>query len=111
MELRSGIVVALAWATVFVVMNLIYRMLRGITGMGFGDVLITLAAAGVPAVVSADALVGFTGIVAAMLLALLWHLPRLLGGAIGKRDAFALGPFLAVGWLCSWTVLRFVGPI
>lgn len=108
-DLRAGVVVAVAWAVVFVAMNAMYRLVRGITGMGFGDVLITLATAGVPSVVGGDPLIGFAGVVAAMFVALLWHVPKLLGGSIGKRDAFALGPFLFVGWFVSWGVMRAVG--
>jgi prepilin signal peptidase PulO-like enzyme (type II secretory pathway) len=51
-------------------------------------------------------MVGFGGILAAMILALLWQMPKLLQKKIGKRDAFALGPFLACGWIASWLVLH-----
>lgn len=109
LSLRVGVFVALAWSGCFVLVNLIYKVLRGITGMGFGDVLITLVAAGVPVVLSGEPLVGFTGIVAAMVLALLWQLPKLVLKRIGGRDAFALGPFLGSGWIVSWVVLRALG--
>jgi prepilin signal peptidase PulO-like enzyme (type II secretory pathway) len=104
--LYGGILVALAWGGCFVLMNAMYKLIRGQTGLGFGDVLITLAAGGVPAVVSGEPMVGFGGILAAMILALLWQMPKLLQKKIGKRDAFALGPFLACGWIASWLVLH-----
>ena len=107
--LVGGAVVALAWSTSFVVINLIYKLLRGITGMGFGDVLITLAAGGVPGVIARQPLLGFGGIVTAMMLALLWNIPNLISKKLGGRDAFALGPFLFTGWMAAWVLGRFVG--
>jgi prepilin signal peptidase PulO-like enzyme (type II secretory pathway) len=109
--LYGGILVAVAWGGCFMLMNAMYKLLRGQIGLGFGDVLITLAAGGVPAVVSGEPMVGFGGILAAMILALLWQTPKLLRKEIGKRDAFALGPFLAVGWIASWAALHLLGGV
>ena len=109
--LYGGILVAVAWGGCFMLMNAMYKLLRGQIGLGFGDVLITLAAGGVPAVVSGEPMVGFGGILAAMILALLWQTPKLLRKEIGKRDAFALGPFLAVGWIASWSALHLLGGV
>lgn len=108
-SLVGGAVVALAWSTSFVVINLIYKLLRGITGMGFGDVLITLAAGGVPGVVARQPLLGFGGIVTAMVLALVWNIPSLVTKKLGGRDAFALGPFLFTGWMAAWVFGRLIG--
>lgn len=109
--LYGGVLVAVAWGGCFLLMNAMYKLIRGQIGLGFGDVLITLAAGGVPAVVSGEPMVGFGGILAAMILALMWQTPKLLRKEIGKRDAFALGPFLAVGWLASWTILHSLGGV
>jgi prepilin signal peptidase PulO-like enzyme (type II secretory pathway) len=107
--LLGGVVVAVAWSASFVVINLVYKLLRGITGMGFGDVLITLAAGGVPGVISRQPLLGFGGIVVAMILALGWNIPKLLSKKLGGRDAFALGPFLFTGWMAAWVFGRLIG--
>jgi prepilin signal peptidase PulO-like enzyme (type II secretory pathway) len=109
--LYGGVLVAIAWGGCFVLMNAMYKLIRGQTGLGFGDVLITLAAGGVPAVVSGEPMVGFGGILAAMILAMLWQTPKLVRKEIGKRDAFALGPFLACGWIASWFVLHLLGGV
>lgn len=102
---RGALLVAVAWAVVFELTNLAYRLVRKQFGMGFGDTVIVLVSAGVPGVLAGDPLVAFASPFAAVLLALVWHIPSLVGRRIGARTAFALGPFLFAGALVGWAVL------
>lgn len=109
--LKAGIVVAVVWAVGLELTNLTYRLIRGANGLGFGDTMIVVVSAGVPGVVSGEPLVAFASPFAAAVLALLWQLPAAVTGKIGRRHAFALGPFLCAGWLAGWIVLSMMGVV
>lgn len=109
--LKAGIVVAAVWAVGLELTNLTYRLIRGANGLGFGDTLIVIVSAGVPGVVSGEPIVAFASPFAAAVLALLWQLPAVVAGKVGRRHAFALGPFLCAGWAAGWIALMFAGAV
>ncbi len=86
------------WWGLFEAMNLAYKLLRGVDGMGGGDGMIAFPATFVAVAVTGSIQVALWAVLAGIALALLCSLPLVVAGRRGGRDAFALGPFLASGW-------------
>lgn len=107
--LAVGAVAAVAWAVGFELLNLAYKLLRGTYGQGMGDTFIVLTCTGVPGAISGDLMVGVTSVLAGSVLAVAVSIPKMVRGERGMRTAFALGPFLAVGWAAAWVVLHLAG--
>jgi prepilin signal peptidase PulO-like enzyme (type II secretory pathway) len=97
------------WVVALETVNFIYKVLRIMDGLGFGDAVIIAATAGVPSAVIGDFMVGFFGVVCGFIIAGLVQIPVAVYKKEGARTAFALGPYLCVGWLVSWVVLNQVG--
>lgn len=86
--------------------NLLFRLVRGIDGQGFGDTLLIFATVGVPPVLAADYRVGFWSVFAGLVVGGLgWFAARLVG-RLDRNEPFAFGPWLSVGWVvaCCWLV-------
>lgn len=86
-----------------------YRAVRGVSGLGSGDTMILVGTAGVPGALTGSIAVGFWAFLAALVLAVAVELPRTIRAGSGVdaadedagRQPFALGPFLAVGWIVA----------
>jgi prepilin signal peptidase PulO-like enzyme (type II secretory pathway) len=104
-----GLGSVVVWGVVFELINAAYKRIRHQDGLGFGDTLIIVVCAGVPAAVSGSWIVGAYSVFGAFLLAILWSLPAMLRGTRGRKDPFALGPFLAAGWVFAWGIASWVG--
>lgn len=108
-DLLMGLCVVVVWVIALETVNFIYKILRKTDGLGFGDAVIIAATAGVPSAVTGDFMVGFFGVVCGFIIAGLVQIPMAVYKKEGARAAFALGPYLCVGWLASWIVLNQVG--
>ena len=108
-DLLMGLCVVVVWVVALETVNFIYKVLRKMDGLGFGDAVIIAATAGVPSAVIGDFMVGFFGVVCGFIIAGLVQIPVAVYKKEGARTAFALGPYLCVGWLVSWVVLNQVG--
>lgn len=97
------------WAFVFFIGNLYYRITAGIDGIGGGDIWIIAVTTGVPTVLAGTPLLAVWSVLAAMLLALLATLPGFITGTRDRRAPFALGPYLAVGWIVAWPAAQLGG--
>jgi prepilin signal peptidase PulO-like enzyme (type II secretory pathway) len=106
-DLLMGLAVVVVWVVSLEVINLIYKLMRNTDGVGFGDAVIIAATAGVPTAVSGDFMVGFFGVVCGFVIAGLVQIPLAVARGNGARTAFALGPYLCVGWIASWYVLDY----
>lgn len=104
-----GVGVALGWGVVFELTNAAYKLVRGVDGLGFGDAMIGLVCVGVPTAVSGSLTVGIYSVIAAMFVALLVQVPLMVIRGGGRQMAFALGPYLAVGWVVAWFAARAIG--
>ena len=93
------------WWALFEGLNLVYKTFRGMDGVGGGDGMIALPATFVAVAVSGSTQVALWGVLAGLALAVSCSLALIAFRKQGRRDAFALGPFLAAGWqiaLCLW---------
>lgn len=106
-RLLAGVVTAAITAAVFEILNVLYKLVRGRSGQGFGDTLIVLASVGVPAALTGSWVMGYVSVMAALVIAIVWFaLSR-----VGKHDTttpFAFGPFLALGPIASVVFLGVV---
>jgi prepilin signal peptidase PulO-like enzyme (type II secretory pathway) len=100
---------ALSWGIALQLINFIYLLIRKQDGMGFGDIIIITMTAGVPSALAGDAAVGFIGVVASFVLAVVFQLPLAIKRNSGGRTAFALGPYLCSGWIVAWVGLNYAG--
>jgi hypothetical protein len=97
-----GVVVALGcglvWWVSFEAMNLGYRIVRGVDGVGGGDGMIVFMTVAVAVGATGSATIGMWAVLLSLAAALLSSAPAVVRKERGGRDAFALGPFLACGW-------------
>lgn len=97
-----GVLVALGcglvWWVSFEAMNLGYRIVRGIDGVGGGDGMIVFVTVSVAVGGTGSATIGMWAVLLSLLAALMSSAPAVVRNERGGRDAFALGPFLACGW-------------
>jgi prepilin signal peptidase PulO-like enzyme (type II secretory pathway) len=105
----GGVAAVVGWGVVLEAANLVYRALRGVDGIGFGDAMIGVVTVGVPTAFTGSWVVGVYSVVAGMTLAVLVSIPLMAVGKRGRQEAFAFGPYLAVGWLAAWAVAGTVG--
>lgn len=104
----AGILVVLGTAGLFEGANLIYRAVRGFSGMGFGDTLILIVTAGVPTVITGSWIVGGYSVIGGLLCGVVGWAATWVRGIAGwgprvtRTTPFAFGPYLEVGWLLSW---------
>jgi prepilin signal peptidase PulO-like enzyme (type II secretory pathway) len=102
-------VVTVGWVVIFEIINAAYKLLRHIDGIGFGDALLLPVCIGVPTAVSGSVWVGGYAVIAAFALAGVVTLPLVMLKRRSRTDPFALGPFLAVGWVASWATAAAMG--
>jgi prepilin signal peptidase PulO-like enzyme (type II secretory pathway) len=105
---KGAVLVALV-AVTFELINAAYKRLRGHDGLGFGDALILIVCGGIPTALSGSWWVGFYSVVAAFALAGVVSVPLMLLGKRDRTTPFALGPYLAVGWVASWAAAKMLG--
>nr|AXF48696.1 tRNA nucleotidyltransferase [Paenarthrobacter ureafaciens] len=86
--------------------NLLFRLVRGMDGQGFGDTLLIIATVGVPPVLASDYRVGFWSVFAGLVIGGLGWFAARLAGRVHRKEPFAFGPWLSVGWVvaCCWLV-------
>ena len=94
----AGVAICVGGAIVFVGSNLVYFLIRGVNGMGFGDTLILFATAGVPTALSGSWQLGYMSIIGSMLLGIIGWLLLRAAGRVTRESRFAFGPYLAIGW-------------
>jgi prepilin signal peptidase PulO-like enzyme (type II secretory pathway) len=93
------------WWASLELMNVAYRVLRKTDGLGGGDGMIAFSTVGVTYVVTGSAYAALWAVLAGLLAAMVVSIPMMLLRRRGMRSAFALGPFLALGWqlaLVAW---------
>lgn len=100
-RLISGVVAAGFTVAVFEGSNLLYRLVRGMHGLGGGDSLLALATVGVPAAVTGNWMMGYFIIMASLLLAVGGWMVRRVRSGEGRQVPFAFGPYLATGWIAA----------
>lgn len=105
----AGVAVVVGIAAVFEGANLVYRLLRGGDGMGFGDTMIVVATAGVPAALSGSWQLGLYGVWAGMVVGIVGWVVGAARGRLHRDTPFAFGPYLACGWILAWAVLVGLG--
>ncbi len=86
------------WWGLFEGINLLYKLWRGIDGIGGGDGQIAFSVVFVSVALTGSLGVALWSVMAGMVVSLLASIPLMLMKRRGRRDAFALGPFLACGW-------------
>ena len=84
----------------------VFARLRGIEGLGGGDLLIVIATTGIPVAVTGSVMLAAQSMTATGILAALFVLGRSVLTRRSSREAFALGPFLAAGWMAALPVLK-----
>jgi len=104
-RLIPGIIIALGGAIVFELANLGYRIVRGTDGMGGGDTLILLATAGVPAALFGSWTVGYYAALGSLILGVIGWISLFIAGKVQRHSPFAFGPYLALGWLITCTLM------
>lgn len=98
-NMAIGAVTAGGWFAGLWMVNVIFKRLRGIQGIGSGDPMVIALATGVPTAVFPTVTMGMYSVVAGMGLAAALNITKLRRrDDNGHSQAFALGPFLAVGW-------------
>lgn len=100
----AGLAICAGGAIVFVGANLVYLLVRGVNGMGFGDTLILFATAGVPAALTGSWQLGYMAIIGSMLLGIVGWLLLRIAGRVTRESRFAFGPYLAIGWAIAAAV-------
>lgn len=88
--------------------NRIYKTLRGMDGMGFGDTLIIIGTVGVPVSILGDWVMGYKIIMYSFIFGIIGSLliRKILN--LKSGEPFAFGPFLAVGWIISLVLPSFI---
>lgn len=86
------------WWGLFEGINALYKLWRGIDGIGGGDGQIAFSAVFVSVSLTGSLGVALWSVMAGMVMSLLASIPLMVLKRRGRRDAFALGPFLASGW-------------
>jgi prepilin signal peptidase PulO-like enzyme (type II secretory pathway) len=97
----AGVAICAGGAIVFVGSNLVYFLVRGVNGMGFGDTLILFATAGVPTALTGSWQLGYMAIIGSMLIGIVGWLLLRLAGRVTRESRFAFGPYLAIGWAAA----------
>lgn len=96
-----GVVVVVVVIVLFEGINLLFRLLRGVDGQGFGDTLLYIATVGIPPALTGDWRLGYWSIVAAIVASAVgWGIARAAGKA-NRHTPFAFGPWLAAGWVLA----------
>lgn len=96
-RLIAGIVMAAVTAGLFEGLNFAYQKVRGTPGQGFGDTLIVLASVGVPSALTGSWMVGYAGVMGALVTAIAAFVVRKIRHQETTSQPFAFGPFLALG--------------
>lgn len=110
-HLLVGLAVVVVTALLFEGSNLAYRLVRGIPGMGFGDSMILLMTAGVPAALTGTWLLGSYAVIGGLVCGVGGWVVAFVRGRLGRgpvmgrRTPFAFGPYLELGWLVAWVAL------
>jgi prepilin signal peptidase PulO-like enzyme (type II secretory pathway) len=100
-----AVLIAVVAFAFFEAMNLIYKRVRQRHGMGFGDSVLLLVAIGVPAALTGSPRLGWYSLIVALLAAIAGRVGQLAAKRAEGGSPFALGPYLAMGWLLTWILL------
>lgn len=101
-----GLIVTAGWILTYKTIDIVLRIVRGVNGLGGGDLLIMISTTGVPVAVTGSLTLGIYAMLATGLLAIAFAIGRKVFTGRSHRDAFALGPFLSAGWLVAYPVLH-----
>lgn len=104
-RLLSGVGVIVVTALLFELGNRLHKLFRGHDGQGFGDTLILIATAGVPAALASSWTLGYYTIMAGMLLGVAGWVVGAARGRLTRSTPFAFGPYLSSGWVLAWAVV------
>lgn len=105
-NLIAGGLIVVVVAVALEAVGLLYRLVRGQFGMGFGDTVMLVATCGVPAAISGSWQVGLWALNAGMILALLVAAAKAVVGRFDRNQPFPFAPYLAVGWPVGWLAFR-----
>ena len=83
-----------------------YGKLRGIAGLGSGDVFLTAPLFGIPILLGADPQAALWGLLAGMVISIVVVGVAVIAGRRSKDTPFAFGPYLAVGWPFGWALFE-----
>lgn len=103
-RLIAGIVMVVLTAVLFEGSNLVFKLVRGMDGQGFGDTLIIVATVGAPAALTGDFRVGYWSVMGGLLAAMLGWFAGRVTGRVNRHTPFAFGPWLAAGWVIALVI-------
>jgi prepilin signal peptidase PulO-like enzyme (type II secretory pathway) len=110
-RLIPGVIIVVGIAVFLEVSNRVYKLVRGIDGMGFGDTIIILATSGVPSALVGSVALGFQAMLAGMIISIIVHLATMRKNGLDAQTPFAFGPYLAVGWPVAWALTLAAGAL
>jgi prepilin signal peptidase PulO-like enzyme (type II secretory pathway) len=107
-RLLAGVVIVLATAGMFEGLNFLFKLIRGVSGMGFGDTLILIVTGGVPAALTGSWSLGMYCVIGGLFTGIFAWLCTCVYGLTGqgvrvtRTTPFAFGPYLEIGWVLAW---------
>jgi hypothetical protein len=84
----------------------IYHRIRGVSGLGSGDLFLVVPLLAVPILLGAAPLAALWGLLAGMSIAVAVVGVAVATGARARDAAFAFGPYLATGWPFGWALFE-----
>lgn len=109
-RMLAGVIVTIAIGVFYEILNKVHRLIRKEDGQGMGDTIILLATVGVPGALTGNYALGIYSVLAASVAALIAWMVGFSRGQLTRSTPFAMGPFLATGWMLAWFIVT-VHPI
>jgi hypothetical protein len=107
-ELRTALTYSIGAVAGLWVFGAAYRKLRGVTGLGAGDLFLVGPLMAFPILLGATPAAAFTGLWVGMVAAVLVVGIGVVSGRRRRDAAFAFGPYLALGWPFGWALTVFL---
>jgi hypothetical protein len=102
--------VAAAWgfgsAAAMWLVGAVYHRIRGVSGLGSGDLFLVVPLLAIPILLGAAPLAALWGLLAGMSIAVAVVGVAVASGARARDAAFAFGPYLATGWPFGWALFE-----
>jgi hypothetical protein len=107
-ELRTALTYSVGAVAGLWIFGALYRKLRGVTGLGAGDLFLVGPLMAFPILLGATPAAAFTGLWVGMVAAVLVVGIGVASGRRRRDAAFAFGPYLALGWPFGWALTVFL---
>lgn len=95
----SPIIFAVVVAIILEFINWVFNKLRGVDGLGFGDIMILFPVTIIPSTAIGSWILGYNILMYSFLLGIAGFMVRKLFSGKGREIPFAFGPYLAIGWV------------